>query len=106
MDIINKIFYLVDDRRINPKEKSYTNYLLNEGIDKVCKKIGEEATEVVIASKNESKEDLINEICDLVYHTIILMNIKQINVEDVENKLKERYKIPNNKKKFNKRGEY
>ena len=58
INILQDVYEQIVDREKNPKEKSYTNYLLNEGIDKICKKIGEEATETVIAAKNESKEEL------------------------------------------------
>ena len=87
-------------------ENSYTNYLLNEGVDKICKKIGEEATETVIAAKNTDKDELIGEISDLVYHTLVLMYDKKVKVEDVRNKLSERHKVQGNKKVFHKKGEY
>ena len=61
--IIDDLYEMINDRKENPKEGSYTNYLLNEGIDKICKKVGEEATETVIAAKNQDKEELIGEIC-------------------------------------------
>ena len=104
--IIKAIYNQIEDRSKNPKENSYTNYLLNEGIDKICKKIGEEATETVIAAKNDSKEDFVGEICDLVYHTLVLMYNKKVSIDDIEEKLKERHKVQGNKKKFNSRGEY
>ena len=53
--IIDDLYEMINDRKENPKEGSYTNYLLNEGIDKICKKVGEEATETVIAAKNQDK---------------------------------------------------
>ncbi|MBR2241528.1 MAG: bifunctional phosphoribosyl-AMP cyclohydrolase/phosphoribosyl-ATP diphosphatase HisIE [Clostridia bacterium] len=105
-NIIDVVYENIEDRAKNPMENSYTNYLLNEGIDKICKKIGEEATETVIAAKNDNKEDFIGEICDLVYHTLVLMYNRKVNIKDIENKLKERHKIKGNKKKFNIRGEY
>lgn len=104
--IFKTIYNQIDDRSKNPKENSYTNYLLNEGIDKICKKVGEEATETVISAKNDSKEDFIGEICDLVYHALVLMYNKKVSIDDIEEKLKERHKVQGNKKKFNIRGEY
>ena len=104
--ILQDIYDIVEDRNNNPKDGSYTNYLLNEGIDKICKKIGEEATETVIAAKNANKEELIGEISDLVYHTEVLMYSKGITINDVKLKLTQRHKIEGNKKTSNKRGEY
>ena len=101
---------MIEDRKINKKEGSYTNYLLDEGVDKICKKIGEEATETVIAAKNENKnnykEELIGEICDLIYHMQVLMVDRKISTSDIKRKLTERHKIEGNKKIQNKRGEY
>lgn len=104
--IIEEVYNQIEDRDKNPKENSYTNYLLNEGVDKICKKIGEEATETVIAAKNTDKDELIGEISDLVYHTLVLMYDKNVKVEDVKNKLSERHRKEGNKKVFHKKGEY
>lgn len=105
-NIIQKIYDKIEDRSINPLEKSYTNYLLDEGIDKICKKVGEEATETVIAAKNEDKDDLVGEISDLIYHVLVLMFCKDVKICEVEEKLEERHEIDGNKKKFNKKGCY
>jgi len=105
-NILENIYEMIQDRKKNPKEGSYTNYLLNEGIDKIGKKVGEEATEVVIASKNTNKNDLIGEICDLVYHIEVLMYDQGISPKDIKQKLTQRHKIEGNKKVQNKRGEY
>ena len=105
-NIIEDIYKMIKDRENSPKEGSYTNYLLTEGIDKICKKIGEEATEVVIAAKNSSKDDLIGEICDLVYHTEVLMYDNNILPKDIKLKLTERHKKINNKKTSRVRGDY
>lgn len=82
-----KIIFDVDKtikyRKKEPVEGSYTNYLFDKGIDKICKKIGEESAEVIIAAKNNSKEEIIMEISDLVYHTLVLMNAKDISLEDI-----------------------
>ena len=105
-NILQDLYKLIQDRKINPKDKSYTNYLLDEGIDKICKKVGEEATETVIAAKNDNKEDLIGEICDLIYHVEVLMYDRGIEPNDIKRKLLERHKIEGNKKKQNIKGEY
>jgi len=104
--IFENVYKMLEDRRDNPKEGSYTNYLLEKGTDKICKKIGEEASETIIAAKNENKEELIGEISDLAYHTLVLMLDKGITVEDIKKKLSERHKVEGNKKVENKKGEY
>ena len=104
--IIEKIYEMIKDRKENPKEKSYTNYLLNEGIDKICKKVGEEATEVVIAAKNPEDNELVGEICDLTYHILVLMFERNISITQVEELLSKRHQIEGNKKKRNIKGEY
>ena len=106
IDIFKEVYNQIEDRSINPKENSYTNYLLDSGIDKICKKVGEEATETVIAAKNPDKDDLIGEISDLAYHVLVLMFKYGVKLEDIENKLKERHKVQGNKKKKNIKGEY
>lgn len=105
-NIFKSLETLINDRKINPIEKSYTNYLLDQGVDKICKKVGEEASETIIAAKNDDKEELIGEISDLFYHVFVLMNNQGITLEDIENKLKARHKITGNKKEFHTRGEY
>ena len=106
INIFKNLETLINDRKINPVEKSYTNYLLDQGVDKICKKVGEEASETIIATKNSDKEELIGEISDLFYHVFVLMNNQGVSLEDIENKLKERHKITGNKKEFHTRGEY
>lgn len=106
INIFKSLETLINDRKINPVEKSYTNYLLDQGVDKICKKVGEEASETIIAAKNNDKEELIGEISDLFYHVFVLMNNQGVSLNDIENKLKERHKITGNKKEFHTRGEY
>lgn len=106
LNILNDLYEMIKDRSINKKEGSYTNYLLDQGIDKICKKVGEEATETVIAAKNESKDDLVGEICDLIYHIEVLMFNRNVQIKDVVDKLSERHKKECNKKVQNIRGEY
>ena len=106
INIFKNLETLINDRKINLVEKSYTNYLLDQGVDKICKKVGEEASETIIAAKNSDKEELIGEISDLFYHVFVLMNNQGVSLEDIENKLKERHKITGNKKEFHTRGEY
>ena len=78
---------MIEDRKLNPVEKSYTNYLLDQGVDKICKKVGEEASETIIAAKNTNKDELVGEISDLFYHVFVLMNNQGVSLDDIENKL-------------------
>jgi phosphoribosyl-ATP pyrophosphohydrolase/phosphoribosyl-AMP cyclohydrolase len=91
-NIVEKLFDIISERKINPKKDSYTNYLFNEGIDKILKKIGEESGEVIIASKNKDKDELIYEISDLVYHVLVLMVEKGLSIQDIKKELKNRHK--------------
>lgn len=86
INIIEELYSLLEDRKNNPKEGSYTNYLFREGIDKILKKIGEEASEVIIGAKN-NREELIYEISDLIYHTLVLMVNENISIKDIEEEL-------------------
>ncbi|MCL2357782.1 MAG: bifunctional phosphoribosyl-AMP cyclohydrolase/phosphoribosyl-ATP diphosphatase HisIE [Defluviitaleaceae bacterium] len=80
----------IKNRAENPRENSYTNYLLNEGVDKICKKIGEESAEVIIAAKNG--ENLTAEIADLAYHLLVLMHERGVSLRDVAEELVRRAK--------------
>lgn len=104
--IFQSVYDLIKDRQVNPIENSYTNYLFDQGTDKICKKIGEEASETIIAAKNEDRDELIGEIDDLLYHIFVLMAKKNISLQDIQSKLKERHQITGNKKTFHQKGEY
>ena len=80
-------FKVIKDRQQNPSEGSYTSYLFKKGTDKILKKIGEEATETVIAAKGESRDELVGEICDLLFHTQVLMADKGLDWEDITKEL-------------------
>ncbi|WP_271401735.1 bifunctional phosphoribosyl-AMP cyclohydrolase/phosphoribosyl-ATP diphosphatase HisIE [Salinicoccus roseus] len=82
---------IVDRKVENPEEGSYTKYLTDEGIDKILKKCGEEMTEVVIASKNGDREELIDETSDLLYHTLVLLKHQGVSLGDVEARLEVRH---------------
>ena len=89
-NILEKIYATVMDRKQNPKEGSYTNYLFDKGIDKILKKCGEEATEIVIAAKNPDKTEIKYEIADFLYHVTVLMAECGINWNDVFDELANR----------------
>lgn len=87
-----KLYQIIEDRKNNPKEKSYVSSLFKSGSDRIIQKIGEEATEVVIAAKNKKKERIISEIADLFFHTLILLSAFNIKLEDIEIELEKRRK--------------
>jgi len=89
-DILQEIYDVVVDRKNNPKEGSYTNYLLDKGLDKILKKVGEEASEVIIGAKNENKDEIRYEIADLIYHLTVLMVQQGLTWEDICNELQSR----------------
>ena len=88
--VLSSLYGVVVDRKLHPKEGSYTNYLLDKGIDKILKKCGEEATEMVIAAKNPNAEDLKYEIADLLYHMTVLMVECGVDWQDVAGELANR----------------
>ncbi len=87
LSVLNDDYNTLMDRKMNPKKGSYTNYLFDKGLDKILKKLGEESTEIVIASKNEDKEELKYEIADFMYHLMVLMIEKDLDWEDVMKEL-------------------
>ena len=88
--VLKGLYDVVVDRKNNPKEGSYTNYLLDKGIDKILKKCGEEATEIVIAAKNPNAEELKYEIADFLYHVTVLMVECNVDWEDIVEELSKR----------------
>ena len=89
-------------RKEAQQEGSYTCYLFEKGLDKILKKVGEESTEMVIAAKNGVKEETVGEICDLIYHTLVMMVNENITIEDVEAVMHKRAEKAGNLKKFHK----
>lgn len=90
-NVLEKLYEVILNRKENPKEGSYTNYLFQEGIDKILKKIGEESSEVIIGAKN-SREELIYEASDLVYHLMVLLVNQGIPLGDIFKELQTRMK--------------
>lgn len=88
--ILKQVFDVIVDRSVNPKEGSYTNYLFTKGLDKILKKVGEEAAEVIIAAKNKSKEEIKYEVSDLMYHLMVLLVERGLTLEDIYGELKGR----------------
>lgn len=97
-NIVEKLYEVIEERKSNPIEGAYTSYLFEEGVDKILKKLGEETSEVIIASKNDNKYEEVNEICDLIYHLLVLMVNQGVAVDDIVQELeKRRQKICNKK---------
>ena len=90
LQVFESVYNTIEDRRIHPKEGSYTNYLFEKGIDKILKKVGEEATEIVIAAKNPNPEEIKYEIADFLYHAMVLMVERGVTWEDITNELADR----------------
>lgn len=90
LEVFNDVFNVILDRKANPKEGSYTNYLFDKGIDKILKKVGEEAAEILIAAKNPDPEEVIYEISDFIYHAMVLMAEKGISWEEITRELARR----------------
>ena len=105
MSLYEEIFAVLKQRKIdfdnvNAPEKSYTCYLYEKGVDKICKKIGEEASETIITAKNNDNEELMNEINDLLYHIMVLCVNQGLEWSDVEKVLDERNEKIGNLKQF------
>lgn len=90
---IEALMELIKGRKNEKKEGSYTTYLFEKGIDKILKKVGEEATEVIIAAKENDQKETVYEIADLAYHVLVLMAQMGISVEDIEKELASRHVI-------------
>ncbi|MBE6609388.1 MAG: bifunctional phosphoribosyl-AMP cyclohydrolase/phosphoribosyl-ATP diphosphatase HisIE [Ruminococcaceae bacterium] len=90
---------VVEHRKTNPEEGSYTCYLFEKGLDKILKKVGEECAETIIAAKNDNMEDLTGEIADLMYHLTVMMSCRELPMSAVMDELEKRsHKIGNLKK--------
>lgn len=90
---LESLMKLIEGRKTEKKEGSYTTYLFEKGLDKILKKVGEECTEVIIAAKAEDKAETIYEISDLCYHVLVLMIQQGISLEDIHNELSSRHVI-------------
>lgn len=99
-DTLKELYEVVKSRKENFEEGSYTCYLFSKGLDKILKKCGEECSEMIIASKNDSMEELVGEIGDLIYHMMVLMVERGVALEDVMDLLDKRSQKIGNLKTF------
>ena len=102
MESINRLYEVVEHRQKVPQEKSYTCYLFEQGLDKICKKIGEESSEVIIAAKNGIQDETVGEIADLLYHLVVMMVDQGIPLSAVDDVLTARSAKIGNLKTFHK----
>lgn len=97
--VLEDLYEVIESRKNNGDEKSYTSYLFKKGREKILKKVGEECSEVIIASmKDDNKEEQVNELCDLLYHLLVLSSERQIKLSDIEIELRRRSDKINNLK--------
>ncbi|MHC5372644.1 phosphoribosyl-ATP diphosphatase [Enterococcus sp. LJL120] len=87
--MIDDLYQEILDRKNQPKDGSYTNYLFDKGLDKILKKVGEESTEVIIAAKNNN-EELVYESADLIYHLLVLLVNQGVSMADISAELASR----------------
>lgn len=99
-DCIMQVYETIISRKEEAAENSYTAYLFKQGIDKILKKVGEEASEVIIAAKNGQKEDTVGELCDLTYHLLVLMAQQGITPQDLQTVLEQRHTKAGNLKQM------
>lgn len=89
---LKSLYDVILDRKENPQENSYTCYLFDKGLDKILKKVGEEASETIIAAKNDDNSLLCGEVCDLIYHLLVMCAEKNLPVDDILAELDQRAK--------------
>ena len=99
-DVFKGLYEVIEKRKEEKQEGSYTCYLFEQGMDKILKNCGEECSEVIIAAKNGNNIDTANEICDLLYHLLVMMSEAGISVEEVEEILEARRQKIGNLKTF------
>lgn len=91
-DMLNELEAIIADRKANPNDSSYTASLFAKGRPKIAQKVGEEATEVIVAALAQSREEQIGELSDLFYHTLVLMADLDISLDDIRAELEKRHK--------------
>ena len=89
--MLKELFQIIEDRKANPSQKSYTASLFAEGEDRILQKVGEEAVEVIIAAKGQGDQRIIEEVSDLFYHTLVMLSFKGLTLADIEDELRKRH---------------
>ncbi len=94
--MLNELFEIITDRQAHPRPGSYTNKLLDAGVDSILQKVGEESVEVILAAKGQGCQRLIEEVSDLLYHTLVLLVSQGISLQEIEAELSRRHPTPRN----------
>ncbi len=94
--MLNELFEIIADRQAHPQPGSYTNQLLDAGIDSILQKVGEESVEVILAVKGQGRQRLVEEVSDLFYHTLVLLVSQGISLQEIESELSRRHNTPKN----------
>ena len=89
-DVLNELYSVIESRKLELPEGSYTAYLFEQGLDKILKKLGEESSETIIAAKNEDRDALVRESCDLLYHLLVLLAEREVSLAEVRDELARR----------------
>jgi phosphoribosyl-ATP pyrophosphohydrolase len=92
-DIIQSLYKVILDRKANPSENSYTASLMAKGIDKILKKVGEEASELLIAGKGGERQEIVHESADLIFHLLVLLGFHDIEPVEVYTELRRRFGV-------------
>jgi len=92
-DILQAIYQVILERKANPSECSYTATLMTKGIDKILKKVGEEAAELIIAGKGGVRQEIVYETADLFFHTLVLLGFYDIEIEEIFVELRRRFGV-------------
>jgi phosphoribosyl-ATP pyrophosphohydrolase len=91
IEMLNKLYEIIENRKNNPVEGSYTVKLFQNGEDKILQKVGEEAIEVILAAKGQGNQRLIEETADLLYHLFVMLSHKNLSLGDIEDELRKRH---------------
>ncbi|PYS27510.1 MAG: bifunctional phosphoribosyl-AMP cyclohydrolase/phosphoribosyl-ATP pyrophosphatase [Acidobacteria bacterium] len=92
-DVLNELYAVIESRKRELPEGSYTAYLFEQGLDKILKKLGEESSETIIAAKNEDRDALVRESCDLLYHLLVLLTEREVSLAEVRDELSRRSSV-------------
>ena len=92
-DVLNELYAVIESRKRELPEGSYTSYLFEQGLDKILKKLGEETSETIIAAKNEDRDALVRESCDLLYHLLVLLAEREVSLAEVRDELSRRSSV-------------
>jgi phosphoribosyl-ATP pyrophosphohydrolase len=90
-DMLTQLQAIIQDRKANPREGSYTNQLFDSGVNKIAQKVGEEAVEVIVAALGQGRTEQVGELSDLFYHTLVLMTQLELTLDDVQAELARRH---------------